>query len=72
MKNIQIPLPPLPTQKLIVQKLDSSFEKIDKSIELTKKNLKNIEELNKSVLEEVFKNSNFNEKNIDEIAEVKS
>jgi len=54
MKNIPIPLPPLPTQKLIVQKLDSSFEKIDKSIELTKKNLKNIEELNKSVLAEVF------------------
>lgn len=49
-KNISIPLPPLPTQKIIVQKLDSSFEKIDKSIELTKKNLENIEELNKSVL----------------------
>lgn len=53
--KIPIPLPPLPTQKLIVQKLDSSFEKIDKSIELTKKNLENIEELNKSVLDEVFR-----------------
>jgi len=54
LKNRDIPLPPHPTQKLIVQKLDSSFEKIDKSIELTKKNLENIEELNKSVLEKVF------------------
>ncbi len=54
-KEISIPLPQLPTQKLIVQKLDSSFEKIDKSIELTKKNLENIEELNKSVLEAVFR-----------------
>lgn len=52
--NIQIPLPPLPTQKLIVQKLNSSFEKIDQSIELTRKNLQNLEELNKSVLEKVF------------------
>jgi len=50
-REIDLPLPPLPTQKLIFQKLDSSFEKIDKSIELTKKNLENIEELNKSVLE---------------------
>lgn len=75
--QIPIPLPPLPTQKLIVQKLDSSFEKIDKSIELTKKNLENIEELNKSILEENFswynneiiwnlveKTKNWNPKNI--------
>lgn len=77
LKSLSIPLPPLPTQKLIVQKLDSSFEKIDKSIELTKKNLENIEELNKSILEENFswynneiiwnlveKTKNWNPKNI--------
>lgn len=51
---LQIPLPPLLTQKLIVQKLDSAFENIDKNIQLTKENLKNLEELNKSVLEKVF------------------
>lgn len=66
--NLKIPLPPLPTQKLIVQKLDSSFEKINKSIQLTKKNLENIEELNKSVLEEVFREWEFEEKTIDEIS----
>jgi type I restriction enzyme S subunit len=54
LKPLQIPLPPLPTQKLIVQKLDSLFENIDKNINLTKENLKNLDELNKSVLEKVF------------------
>lgn len=67
--SIPIPLPPLPTQKLIVQKLDSSFKKIDKSIELTKKNLKNIEELNKSVLEKVFSDWDYEIKTIDKISE---
>lgn len=61
LEKILIPLPPLPTQKLIVQKLDSSFEKINKSIELTKKNLENIEELNKSVLDNIFNEWEFDE-----------
>lgn len=69
-KNILIPLPPLPTQKLIVQKLDSSFEKIDKSIELIKKNLENIEELNKSVLEEVFRELNYSKIKLSDIATI--
>ena len=69
LENLAIPLPPLPTQKLIVQKLDSSFEKIDKSIELTKKNLQNLEQLNKSVLEEVFREWEYEIKTIDEISE---
>lgn len=55
-KNFQIPLPPLPTQKAIVQKLDTAFEKIDASIELAQKNLENIEELGKSVMNETFTN----------------
>lgn len=67
-----IPLPPLPTQKLIVQKLDSSFEKIDKSIELTKENLKNLEELNKSVLEKVFSEWEYEIKKLWEICDFKN
>lgn len=73
-KNIPIPLPPLPTQKLIVQKLDLSFQNINKQIDLIKKNLSSLEELNKSVLEKVFSEW-FNEyklKKIFEIAYVKS
>lgn len=53
-EKIKTFFPPLPTQKLIVQKLDLAFENIDKNINLTKENLKNLEDLNKSVLEEVF------------------
>lgn len=68
-KEIDLPFPPLPTQKLIVQKLDSFFEKIDKSIEITKKNLENLEQLNKSVLGEVFKEWEFEMKKLWEICE---
>ena len=53
--NLEIPLPPLPTQQKIVAKLDSLFEKLDQATTLTKQNLANIEELNKSVLEKIFK-----------------
>lgn len=52
--NLEIPLPPLPTQQKIVVKLDSLFEKLDQAITLTKQNLANIEELNKSILEKIF------------------
>lgn len=55
LQNREIPLPPLPIQQKIVVKLDSLFEKLDKAIILTKQNLANIEELNKSVLEKIFK-----------------
>jgi len=70
--SYEIPLPPLSTQKLIVQKLDSSFEKIDKSIEITKKNLENLEELNKSVLEKVFSEWEYEIKTIDKVFKIKS
>lgn len=55
LQNREIPLPPLPTQQKIVFKLDYSFEKLDQATTLTKQNLANIEELNKSVLEKIFK-----------------
>ena len=58
-EDFLIPLPPLPTQKLIVQKLDSAFKNIDESIKITKKNIENIEELNKSVLEWIYNWSDF-------------
>ncbi|MDD4151838.1 MAG: restriction endonuclease subunit S [Candidatus Gracilibacteria bacterium] len=67
--NFPIPLPPLSTQKLIVQKLDQAFENIDKNINLTKENLKNLEELNKSVLEKVFSDGEYEMKKLGEICE---
>ncbi|MBS9783798.1 restriction endonuclease subunit S [Candidatus Gracilibacteria bacterium] len=67
-KEINLPLPPLKTQKLITQKLDQSFEKIDKSIKNLENNLKNLEELEKSALEEVFGKGEFEEiKNLKDI-----
>ena len=67
MKNIPIPLPPLPTQKLIVQKLDLAFKNIDESISIAKKNIENIEELNKSVLEWIVNENINNIKTIEEV-----
>ena len=72
LKQIQIPLPPLPTQQKIVSKLDSLFEKLDQAITLTKQNLANIEELNKSVLEKIFANDKWERKKLWEICEIKT
>lgn len=53
-KKEQIPLPPLEEQMRIVKILDSAFEKIDKSVELLKANLANLDELAQSVLDRAF------------------
>jgi type I restriction enzyme S subunit len=55
-KNIRIPIPPLPEQQRIVSIIDKSFEAIDKAIENTKKNLQNAKELFESYLNSVFEN----------------
>jgi type I restriction enzyme S subunit len=52
--KINLPLPPLPEQQCIVSKLDSLFERIDKSIALVQENIKLAENLMASVLDEVF------------------
>lgn len=52
--NYPIPLPALSTQQKIVSKLDASFVNLNSQIDLLKQNIFNIEELNKSVLEKVF------------------
>lgn len=54
-KSIQIVIPPLPEQTRIVNKLDSLFERIDKSIGLLEENIKHTEALMASVLEDTFK-----------------
>lgn len=60
-EKIETIFPPLSTQKLIVQKLDIAFKNIDESINITKNNIANIEELNKSILEWIYTESKFNE-----------
>ena len=71
-ESILIPLPPLPIQQKIVFKLDSSFEKLDKAIILTRQNLASIEELNKSILEKIFKEceGKYEKKKLEEVCEI--
>jgi len=54
MEARQFPLPPLQEQKRIVLKLDTLFEKIDKSIALHQKNMDKADVFMGSVLNEVF------------------
>ena len=70
MKNIPIPLPPLSTQKLIVEKLDVIFSEIEKSKNLLEKNLENLEEMNKSILEKIFSNEEWERKKLWDVCEV--
>ena len=53
-KNIEIPLPPLETQKAIVAKLDQIFAELDQTKSEIQKNLDNTDELWKSALNQAF------------------
>ena len=63
-ENLSVPLPPLSTQKLIVDKLDMIFVEIEKSKNLLEKNLQNMDEMNKSVLEKIFANDKWEKKKL--------
>ena len=52
--DIQIPLPPLETQKAIVAKLDQIFAELDQTKSEIQKNLDNTDELRKSALNQAF------------------
>ena len=72
LKQIPIPLPPLPIQQKIVFKLDSLFKNLDQAITLPKQNLANIEGLNKSILEKIFKEceGKYEKKKLEEVCEI--
>lgn len=53
-RKLLIPVPPLPEQKRIVEKLDKIFADIDKAKENTTKNLQNAKEVFDSFLDNVF------------------
>ena len=54
LKNLEIPYPNIAMQRRVVKKLDGAFEKIDKAIALTQKNLQNSQELFDSKLDETI------------------
>lgn len=68
-KNIQIPLPPLATQQLIVAKLDETFAQIDEAITTTQANIDQTDEMMKSVLDNVFEKGEWGKKSVKEISE---
>ena len=71
--DFEIPLPPLPTQRRIVKKLDKIFASIEKAKRTTEKNLQNARELFESYLHGVFASpgKGWEEKKLGEIADIK-
>ncbi len=66
-KELRIPLPPLPEQRRIVSILDEAFIAIAKAKANAEQNLKNAKELFESYLQGVFENGNWEEKRLEEI-----
>ena len=54
-KKAILPIPPISEQQAIVKKLDSAFDAIEKAKLNYEKQLSNLEELKKSILEKAFK-----------------
>ncbi len=74
LRELQIPLPPLPEQKRIVAILDEAFAGIDAAVANTEKNLANARELFESYLNGVFtrKGDGWVEKTLGECFRLKS
>lgn len=67
--DIEIPLPPLETQKVIVAKLDQIFAELDQTKSEIQKNLDNTDELWKSALNQAFR-GDWEMKKLGEVCEV--
>ncbi len=69
-KDLPIPLPPLPEQQRIVSILDKAFAAIAKAKANAEQNLKNAKELFESYLQGVFENGNWETKTLKEVAKI--
>lgn len=70
LKQIEIPLPPLPEQQRIVSILDETFAAITKAKANAEQNLKNAKELFESYLQGVFENGNWAKKELRELTTI--
>jgi len=68
--SVQIPIPPLPEQQLIVETLDQTFEQIAKAKKNAEKNLQNARDLFESYLQSVFSHKGWEQKRLGDIAKV--
>ena len=67
-REVEIPLPPLPEQQRIVAILDEAFAAIAKAKANAEQNLKNAKELFESYLQGVFENGNWEKVKLSELA----
>jgi type I restriction enzyme S subunit len=70
LREIEIPLPPLPEQQRIVSILDEAFAAIAKAKANAEQNLKNAKELFESYLQGVFENGDWEEKRFEELCDL--
>lgn len=73
-REVEIPLPPLPEQQRIVSILDEAFAAIDKAKANAEKNLQNAKDLFANYLQNVFANKgeDWDERKVIEVCELKS
>jgi type I restriction enzyme S subunit len=69
-REVEIPLPPLPEQQRIVSILDQAFSVIERSRKIAEQNLKNAKELFESYLQGVFekKGEGWEEKTLEQVS----
>ena len=67
LSKVKLPLPPLPVQKQIVEKLDAAFADIDKAISATEKNIENAEALFRQSLDKLFNSDHSKKYNLGDV-----
>ena len=72
LNSLELPLPPLPVQKQIVEKLDVAFANIDKAINATEKNIENAEALFYSTCKKVINSIQSDKSSLGSFAEISS
>lgn len=70
LKNLKVPIPPLPEQQRIVSILDQAFAAIDKAKTNAEQNLQNAKELFESYLQGVFENGDWETKKLGSLCDL--